>query len=44
MSDGNAEIVIERIRSALDMQRIDDAVGILLSLHPVDRADVFLYF
>jgi len=39
--DNNAEIFIERIRSALDTQRIDDAVGVLLSLHPADRAEVF---
>ena len=41
MVEDNAEIFFERLRAALNTQRIDDAVGILLSLHPVDRADVF---
>ena len=41
MANYNAELTIERIRAALETQRIQDAVSILLSLHPVDRAEVF---
>lgn len=41
MTEHSAEITAERIRLALETQRIDDAVSILLQLHPVDQADVF---
>lgn len=34
-------ISIERLRSALAMQRVDDAVRILLELHPADQAEAF---
>ncbi|MCK5314469.1 MAG: magnesium transporter [Anaerolineales bacterium] len=41
MANYDADLTLERIRAALETQRIDDAVSILLSLHPVDQAEVF---
>ena len=41
MAEDNVDIIIERIRSALGTQRLEDALAILLELHPADRADVF---
>ncbi len=41
MLEPSPEIIIERIRSALGTQRIQDAVRILLELRPVDQAEVF---
>ena len=40
MVDYNAKLTLDRIRAALETQRVDDALAILLSLHPVDRAEV----
>jgi len=41
MAEDNVDIIIERIHSALGTQRLEDALAILLELHPADRADVF---
>lgn len=40
-TDGSLDIVVERIRNALAGERIQDAVEILLALHPADQAEVF---
>jgi magnesium transporter len=34
-------VTLERIRSALDEQRLADALSILLDLHPADQAELF---
>jgi magnesium transporter len=39
--DDNLEIILERIRSAIETRRISDAVSILLEIHPADQAEVF---
>ena len=41
MPDPNIEITVERIRSALETQRLVNAVNILLEMHPADQAEVF---
>lgn len=41
MANYDADLTIELIRAALVTQRIENAVSILLALHPVDRAEVF---
>jgi magnesium transporter len=41
MGEVPIEIIVERIRSALETQRIEDAVAILLELHPADLAEAF---
>jgi len=35
------EGAIEKIRTALDRNQVDEAVAILMNFHPVDRADIF---
>jgi len=37
----NKDVINERIRTAIDTQRLDDAVSILLDLHPADQAEIF---
>ena len=34
-------ITLERVRSAIETQRLDDAVAILLDMHPADQAEIF---
>jgi magnesium transporter len=41
MADETIEIVVDRIRSAINTGRLEDAVEILLDLHPADQADIF---
>lgn len=41
MSDENITVALDRIRAALETDRIEDAVNILLELHPADQAEVF---
>ena len=41
MAEEQVEIAVDRIRSALETQRIKDAVAILLDMHPADQAEVF---
>jgi magnesium transporter len=41
MPEPSTEIIIERLRNALETQRVSDAVSILLELRPVDQAEVF---
>jgi magnesium transporter len=41
MPENTAEINAERIRLAIETQRIDDAVKILLEMHKADQAEVF---
>jgi len=41
MDDNTIEVTLERIRSALQTDRLDDAVNILLDMHPVDQAETF---
>ena len=43
MSDqtNNLDVTMLQIRSALESQRIDDAIRILLEEHPADQADIF---
>lgn len=36
-----ASIELLRIRSALETQRLQDAINILLEMHPADRAEIF---
>lgn len=35
------EVTLERIRAALESERVEDATNILLDLHPVDQAEIF---
>ncbi len=41
MPETSTDLIVERIKAALDTQRIDDAVSILVELRPVDQAEVF---
>jgi len=41
MTETDAELNVKRIRSALEIQRPEDAIEILYELRPADRADVF---
>lgn len=41
MANYDADLTLELIRAALVTQRVENAVSILLALHPVDRAEVF---
>jgi magnesium transporter len=41
MPEPTTELIIERIKTALETHRIEDAVGLLLELRPVDQAEVF---
>lgn len=41
MNEHDAELVVRRIRTALETNRLNDALAILQELHPADRADVF---
>lgn len=37
----NIEIAVERIRAALQTQRLEDAVDIFMEMHPADQAEIF---
>jgi magnesium transporter len=41
MHEPSIDLIVERIRNALETQRMSDAVSILLELRPVDQAEVF---
>lgn len=41
MAEQSVDLIAERIRNALNTQRVKDAVSILIELRPVDQADVF---
>ncbi len=41
MADYEADVIVDRIHAALIAHRLDDAVSILLTLRPADRAEVF---
>src|SRR3990172_269444 len=41
MAEDSVDIIIDRIRSAYGTNRVEDALAILLELHPADRAEVF---
>jgi Mg/Co/Ni transporter MgtE len=41
MAKYDANLTLELIRDSLVTQRIENAVSILLNLHPVDRAEIF---
>lgn len=41
MQEPSVELIVDRIRNALETQRMSDAVSILLELRPVDQAEVF---
>jgi len=41
MAEDSVDIIIDRIRSAYGTNRVEDALAILVELHPADRAEVF---